>query len=153
MEKEEENSATIQVKDKRRFNQDGTLRNDLSADSVGCADFQDPQKDADSTESEKEFKKGVTAEAESQGRSPPFEINFTTFTLSLASSVQISLGLIPHPATGKGEVDLESAKQTIDILGMLEEKTKGNLDKNEGQILKQILFELRMQYVERTKGK
>lgn len=85
-----------------------------------------------------------------------FEINFSTFILSLASSVQINLGLIPHPVTNKSEVNLSSAKQTIDILGMLDEKTKGNLSKEEEQIMRQLLYELRMQYVEasgKTEGK
>lgn len=77
-----------------------------------------------------------------------FEINFSTFVLSLASSVQISLGLIPHPMTNKSETNLSSAKQTIDILGMLDEKTKGNLSKEEEQLMRQLLYELRMQYVE-----
>lgn len=131
MDKEENSEASIQVKDRRRFNQDGTLRKESSAESLNEETSGDAQIQANSTKYEKK----------------EFEINFTTFTLSLASSVQISLGLIPHPATGKPEVDLASAKQTIDIMGMLEEKTKGNLDKNEEQILKQILFELRMQYV------
>ena len=84
-------------------------------------------------------------------QAPEFEINFSTFVLSLASSVQITLGLIPHPATNEPQKDLASAKQTISILEMMEQKTKGNLNADEEQLIKQILFELRMQYVEVSK--
>ncbi|OGP10484.1 MAG: hypothetical protein A2048_01520 [Deltaproteobacteria bacterium GWA2_45_12] len=77
------------------------------------------------------------------------------FVISLASSVQMALGLIANPVTNTTSVNLASAKQTIDILGMLQEKTKGNLSKEEDHLLQQILFELRMQYVEiaQSKGK
>ncbi|OGQ04978.1 MAG: hypothetical protein A2W61_01435 [Deltaproteobacteria bacterium RIFCSPLOWO2_01_44_7] len=77
---------------------------------------------------------------------PP--VDFTTFILSLASSVQVHLGLIANPATGKPEKNLELAKQTIDLLGLMEEKTKGNLTSDEGQILQHILHDLRIQFVE-----
>lgn len=79
-------------------------------------------------------------------------IDFQTFVLSLASSVQISMGLIPNPISGEVKQDLINAKQTIDIIGMLEEKTSGNLSPEESGLLKNILFQLRMQYVELSKN-
>ena len=79
------------------------------------------------------------------------EIDFISFALSLASSVQVHLGLIANPETKKSEKNLDLAKQTIDILAMLEEKTKGNLQEEEGQILTKVLFDLRMQFVEAKK--
>lgn len=78
-------------------------------------------------------------------------IDFSTFILSLATSAQVHLGAIPNPATGKQEKDLALAKQTIDILGILEEKTKGNLSEQEGRLLQHLLFDLRMMYVEQNK--
>ena len=84
---------------------------------------------------------------------PPYTIDFPTFILSLASSVQISLGLIANPMTGKTEKDLMHAQQTIDILGMLETKTANNLTPEESGLLKHMLFQLRMQYVEVGKNK
>lgn len=81
---------------------------------------------------------------------PP--MNFATFILSLASSAQIHLGMLPDPISNKKEVKLPLAKQTIDILEMLEAKTKGNLEEHEAMLTEQILFELRMQYIEK-KGK
>ncbi len=75
------------------------------------------------------------------------KINFATFIFSLNSSVLLQLGLIDDPATGKKTKNLPLAKQTIDILGMLEEKTQGNLTKDEETMLKNILYDLRMIYV------
>ena len=83
-----------------------------------------------------------------EGGQPAYpEINFSNFVISLSSSVLFHFGDIPDPVTGKPERNLSAAKQTIDILGMLEEKTKGNLDENEKKLVDGILFELRMRYV------
>ena len=80
---------------------------------------------------------------------PP--LDFLSFILSLASSAQVHLGLIPDPTWGKMEKKIELAKQTIDLLGLLEEKTKGNLTEEEERILKEVLHNLRMQFVEESK--
>jgi hypothetical protein len=61
------------------------------------------------------------------------------------------LGDAPHPDTGSVERNLPLARQTIDLIGMLEEKTKGNLAGEEERLISQILFDLRMRYVEQTK--
>ncbi len=75
------------------------------------------------------------------------EINFSTFILSLNSSALVQLGLIEDPGTGEMDKNLPIAKQTIDILGMLDEKTKGNLTVDESMMLKNMLYDLRMLYV------
>ncbi len=75
------------------------------------------------------------------------EITFATFIFSLNSSALVNLGLVEDPGTGKKTKDLLLAKQTIDILGMLEKKTKGNLANDEEQLLKNILHDLRIMYV------
>lgn len=80
---------------------------------------------------------------------PP--IDFPTFVLSLATSAQVHLGAIPNPASGKQENDLVLAKQTIDILGILKDKTKGNLSGDEDRLFEHVLFDLRMMYVEASK--
>ncbi|HEY8076722.1 MAG TPA: DUF1844 domain-containing protein [Labilithrix sp.] len=80
---------------------------------------------------------------------PP--IDFATFTLSLAHSARMHLGEEPNPETNKVETNFAVAKQNIDILAMLEDKTKGNLSGDEERLLAQVLFDLRMRYVERTK--
>ena len=79
------------------------------------------------------------------------EVNFVTFLLSLYSSALAAFGKTPDPATGKEVVHLEAGKQMIDILGILAEKTKGNLSAEESQLLDNILFELRMIYLQQAK--
>lgn len=79
------------------------------------------------------------------------EINFTTFIFSLNSSVFVQLGVIEDPSTGEKAKNLPIAKQTIDILGMLEEKTRGNLTEDEANFLKNILHDLRLRYVKEKK--
>jgi Domain of unknown function (DUF1844) len=74
-------------------------------------------------------------------------MNFATFIFSLNHSVLVHLGATEDPITGKKEKNLPLAKQTIDILGMLEEKTRGNLTKDEEKMLKSMLYDLRMIYI------
>jgi hypothetical protein len=63
------------------------------------------------------------------------------------------LGEIPNPLGGKSEIDIPVAKQMIDIVGMLREKTRGNLDAGEERLVEDVLFDLRMKYVEAVKKK
>lgn len=79
-------------------------------------------------------------------------IDFATFILSLSHSALMHLGEAPHPDTNKVEANLPLAKQNIDLLGLMEEKTKGNLSGDEERLLAQVLFDLRMRYVERSKS-
>jgi hypothetical protein len=80
------------------------------------------------------------------------QIDFATFVLSLSHSALMHLGEAPDPDTNEtAHVDLGLAKQNIDILGMLEEKTKSNLTGDEERLLAQVLFDLRMRFVEKSK--
>jgi hypothetical protein len=77
------------------------------------------------------------------------DLSFTAFVISLASSAAIHLGDVANPETGaRTEPNLEGASQMIEILSLLEEKTKGNLSAEERQVLEQVLYELRMRFVE-----
>ncbi len=76
--------------------------------------------------------------------------SFLSLIMSLASNAAASLGMMPHPVTGETGVDLKTAKHWIDVLGMLEEKTQGNLDPQEAQVVESLLADLRMQYVSFT---
>lgn len=88
---------------------------------------------------------------EAPGNIPAPEINFAAFVLSLSGSAMFNIGAIPNPETGKTEKNLPLAKQTIDILEMLKEKTKGNLEPDEEKLIEDILYDLRMQYVNAAK--
>jgi hypothetical protein len=80
-------------------------------------------------------------------------IDFYTFVLSLGSSAFVHLGDAPHPETGKPvEPDLLVAKQTIDILAMLGDKTKGNLTSEEEKFLETLLTDLRIRFVQKSTG-
>ena len=81
-------------------------------------------------------------------------IDFYTFVLSLGSSVLIHLGDAPHPETGKpAELNLALAQQSIEILAMLQQKTRGNLSPEEDKLLDQLLLDLKLRYVEASKRK
>lgn len=88
------------------------------------------------------------AEAELPGADDP--ASFASFMMSIASNAASSLGMMEHPVTHKREVDLELGKHWIDVLGMLQQKTRGNLLPQEQQILEGLLADLRMQYVSLT---
>jgi Domain of unknown function (DUF1844) len=80
-------------------------------------------------------------------------LSFTGFVLSLASTAAIHFGDLPDPESGQpSEVNLGGAAQMIEILALLEQKTKGNLTAEERQILEQVLYELRMRFVDATGG-
>ena len=76
------------------------------------------------------------------------EIDFGTFVMSLASSVLVHLGELVPPGQAAARANLPLAKQTIDILGMLQEKTRGNLGSDEAQLLEHLLYDLRLKYVD-----
>jgi hypothetical protein len=77
------------------------------------------------------------------------EISFIGFVISLASTAAVHFGDVENPVSGaQGQPDLLAAKQMIDILALLEQKTKGNLTAEERTVLEQVLYELRMRFVQ-----
>jgi hypothetical protein len=78
-------------------------------------------------------------------------VDFHTFILSLGSSALLHLGELEHPDGGPARADLPLAKHTIDIIAMLQEKTKGNLTPPEERLIESLLYDLRLRYVERSK--
>jgi len=82
---------------------------------------------------------------------PP--LDFSTFVLSLASTAMVHLGQLPRPDSEGVMRDLPAAKQAIDMLTMLEEKTRGNLDESEEKLMRSVLYDLRVAYVDASKAK
>jgi len=82
-------------------------------------------------------------------KAPP--IDFSTFVLSLASNAVYCMGGFQDPVSGKTSINLDQAKQSIDILTLLEEKTRGNLDSSEAKLLSHLLYDLRMKFVEASR--
>jgi hypothetical protein len=80
-----------------------------------------------------------------------FQVDFPTFIMSLSSSAFYHLGDMPDPTTGKKELNLPAVQQTIDMLNMLKGKTKGNLKEDESKLLEQLIYELQVKYVAKSK--
>jgi hypothetical protein len=83
-----------------------------------------------------------------QDRKPLPAASFTTFLQGLAGQCLISLGAVENPVTRKRERDLEQAKYTIDLIQIIEDRTRGNLSDDENRLLQGILYNLRMRYVD-----
>jgi len=154
----QEEQPTFKVTDRRLFNADGSPR-DLPPEEkpepkpevaeepptpVAAAEEQPtPEPEAApaaSAEAEEEFSEADLADA----RDPA---SFVSFVMSIASNAASSLGMMEHPVTHQREVDVELGKHWIDVLGMLEKKTAGNLTSQEKRMIEGLLADLRMQYV------
>ena len=105
------------------------------------------EEEAKASDESQKKEPSATEEPPPQPADQDFELNFSTFVLSLTSSAFYHLGDIPDPMTGKKEENLPAVKQTIDILIMLQEKTKNNLDAEESKLIEQLIYELQMKYV------
>jgi hypothetical protein len=79
------------------------------------------------------------------------KIDLTTFFLSISSAAYIGLGIVSPPEGGPAQVDLELARQNIDLLELMYEKTKGNRTSEEDRLIEQLLFEVRMKFMEKQK--
>lgn len=87
------------------------------------------------------------------GEHEHFEISFAAFVISLSTQALAHLGEMPNPIDGTTRVDLNASRQIIDIIAMLRDKTKGNLDEAESALVDDALYDLRMKYVERAQGR
>jgi len=161
-----EEQPTFKVVDRRPFNPDGTPR-ELSPEEKEAQQQADSraavaeariesstQEKAGASESKPpptartETRRAPREETQPTGHDPLDDpASFISLIMSLASNAAASLGMMPHPVTGETGVDLKTAKHWIDVLGMLEKKTAGNLDPQEEQMVEGLLADLRMQYV------
>ncbi len=133
------------IKDRRFFSETEQVK-----DPAAGAKKQPPPAEPDADKKQPDAETTAFApEPELETQLP--EINFSTFIFSLNASALVNLGIIDNPASGQKEKNLPLAKQTIDILGMLEEKTSGNLTDDEKNLLKNILYDLRLNYVKEKK--
>jgi len=107
---------------------------------------------ASAGDSPKESLDPETPRGRSGKAAPVPEITLSTFIMSLSTQVLMLMGEIPDPTGRELERDMSGAKQVIDILGMLKERTKGNLDKTEEALLDNVLYDLRIRYVQLLKS-
>ena len=162
-----DDQPTFKVTDRRLFNADGSPRDlppeekpepkpeavaapvETAASGAPAAsgaqpeDAAPPQPSVEVTEEPDEDEE-FTPEELAEARDPA---GFISFIMSIASNAASALGMMEHPVTHAREVDVELGKHWIDVLGMLQKKTAGNLSKKEQQMLEGFLADLRMQYV------
>ena len=154
---DEEKEQSIKIVDKRRFSDDGAEREESRTESSKvAAPAEKPAAAAKEASQEKAApaEKVAGAGAESgQRRSGSPAVNFNNFILGLGTQALVLMGEIPNPETGLVNANLSAAKQTIDILGMLEEKTKGNLAEDEVTLFTEVLSSLRLAFVDRVNSK
>jgi hypothetical protein len=141
MAEERNEGKGFKVEDRRRFSPE-------AGESRPETDSANPSGGPDETP----VTEGLGEKPKSPEESLP-EINFSTFVISLSTQALMHLGEIPNPLSGEVERDIPVAKQMIDILGMLREKSRGNLDQGEEKLMEEVLFDLRMRYVDAVKKK
>lgn len=133
-----ENKKSFQVVDKRRFDSSGQERGDSST-------TQPPSSEETTAGGGGHFRM-----EDSSGAQP--DVTFSSFVMSLATQAMVQLGQMAPPPGMEIPVDVESGKGTIDILGMIQQKTRGNLSKEEDKFLEDVLHTLRVSYVKRVKS-
>ena len=166
---------SFKISDRRLFTSEGELRQDAAEeqsptleqptpakhapaaveipDAVAASDIPEPPTASEQQAQQAAYQQSsrdLDAKVELSGRSAKeFEVSFERFMASLYMTAMMQLGLM-HEQGGPPQVDLIGSRQTIDTLGMLAEKTKGNLTPKEQAFLQNCLYELRMAYVEVT---
>ncbi|HEV2668640.1 MAG TPA: DUF1844 domain-containing protein [Blastocatellia bacterium] len=146
----EENQGSFKVTDRRLFNADGTLREDALIEEAAPAQTPEPQPAVSSgpAQSQRQFAAATAPELQPEPEDvEPERTLFNEFLMGIASSAFIYMGMVEHPATGRRQVDMTAAKESIDMLVMLREKTKGNLTRGEEKFFDDLLSELKMQFV------
>ncbi|MDD5225481.1 MAG: DUF1844 domain-containing protein [bacterium] len=160
--KDEEDDKDLKVNDRRRFvideKGDVTVRPE---DAIPGESARETPAGPRVEEPPREKKRGFFRRKEKNREEPApgpreenlprGEIDFAGFVLSLSTSVMIHLGEVPDPITRETVIELPLAQQTIDILAMIREKTKGNLTREEEMLLNDLLTDLRMRFVEKVK--
>jgi len=155
----QEEQPTFKVTDRRLFNADGSPR-DLPAEekpetpaatapevapvAQETQTAPEPQVAASAAQEPSAAEEEFTEEDLADARDPA---SFVSFLMMLAQNAASTLGMVEHPVTHQRDVDVESGKHWIDVLGMLQKKTAGNLTPQEKRMLDGLLADLRMQYV------
>ncbi len=134
---EEQEEQAFRVTDKRGFKEDGEARGQDNSVKGEEKRADDPAVSAGTSPSNQES-------------SPMPPIDFPSYLLSYYTQGLVLLGEVPNPYTNKKEEDMEGVRHIVDLLSMLEQKTKGNLSKEEQQLLESVLYELRMKFMAKT---
>ncbi|MEJ7622371.1 MAG: DUF1844 domain-containing protein [Pyrinomonadaceae bacterium] len=152
-----EEEVSFKFTDRRKFNSDGSLKDgvvleEAKAPAPAQADLPEPEAtaapatDVSSESSPAGVEDGELSAEDIPGAEDP--ASFVNFLSTLATNAAAALGAVAHPVTGKRSLDLETGKYWLDVLGMLKDKTAGNLHPQEARLVDGLLGDLRMQYVQ-----
>lgn len=159
---ENQEDVSFKVTDRRKFNPDGSVREGVVLDEPKPASAPTPPPQQQPAEQRTAAAPALEDERISPSMDEQFDeegldgedipgadnpASFVNFLTTLATNAAASLGAVPHPATGQRSLDLDTGKYWLDVLGMLRDKTKGNLHPQESRLLEGLLADLRMQYV------
>lgn len=170
-----EEQPQFKVTDRRLFNADGTPREIAEQDAADKKETDAASSSTQNVEERRSAQDAASIREATERESPRDEMrdagdaererlpeteedvagaddpaSFVNFLMSIASNAATALGMMAHPVTGESGVDLQLGKHWIDVLGMLQQKTRGNLTAQEHQILDGLLADLRMQFVSLT---
>ena len=166
MPEEEEKERGFKVADRRRFSAEGEAKPEVEDQPAAApskpiekpatpqhahdeSQFEGPSEGAQA-EASAAYEKAASGQPGSEGLGPQ-DLTFASFVVGLSTEALALMGEMPHPATGERITDLVGAQQLIDIIGMLQNKTRGNLSPDEDALIDAILFDLRMKYVEKAR--
>ncbi len=148
---EEKEGKGFVVRDRRLFDESGSPKEEPDPAKAASTPSEEPAAAAEEPPPRRESPREEPSAAGSPEEEAAYpEVSFASFVVSLSTSVLYHFGDIPDPVTNRTERNLPAAKQTIDILGMLQRKTEGNLEEGEKALLDSALFELRMRYVKES---
>lgn len=142
---EKEEAKGFKVQDRRRFSAEGELKPEFSQ---AAEEAPAPSKAAPQGAPAAEAPSQPSADTGEHEDAAAPEMTFASFLVGLSAQVLIHLGEVPDPASGEVYRDFVGAQQLIDLIAILQEKTRGNLDASEASMIEAILFDLRMKYVE-----
>ena len=148
---EQDDKRGFKVQDRRRFSSEGETKEgaeETASQSSESLDIKSKPSAAASQTASKPQAAPSNPAAGQQSKEPPPELTFAAFLWSLSEQALAALGEIPDPTSGQVTNDLVLAQQMIDIIIMLRDKTRGNLDAHEQAMLQEILSSLQMKYVE-----
>jgi hypothetical protein len=167
MAEEEEKERGFKVADRRRFSSEGDAKPEAEErpapeppkQSAKPAESQHLHSEHDTldvpsegaqAEASAAYQKAASSQPGAQDLGPQ-DLTFASFVVGLSTEALALMGEMPHPATGERMQDLIGAQQLIDIIGILQDKTRGNLSHDEDTLIDAILFDLRMKYVEKAR--
>ncbi|MGD9563999.1 MAG: DUF1844 domain-containing protein [Pyrinomonadaceae bacterium] len=150
---ENHEEVSFKITDRRKFNPDGSVREGVLLDAPKPETVPVPEMPTDTptiAESAEASERPLDGEQNLDDDGIPGAddpASFVNFLSTLATNAAASLGAVPHPGSGQRSVDLDTGKYWLDVLGMIRDKTTGNLHPQEQRLLDGLLADLRMQYV------